>query len=741
MNELKLLGGAVLTGDAGATRLASRRHPMALLALLVTAPARTLSRGKLVGFLWPEVSERTARNRLTSAVYEIRSALGEDVLASVGSDLRLTGSTLVCDVLLFDDALAADDPEAAIRLYGGPFLDGFHLPDAAAFEQRVDRERDRLHREYLAALEALAGAAADRADAPAAARWWRRRVEETPHDTRVTVALMEALAAAGSRAEALRVADAHTALLETEFGTAPEPAFRELVDRLRHGSDPSPADPGPDSRSAAPPGPGAASAARDELPRRDELPARAVAVLPFHGVGGSAGTQALADGLHEDLLTELSRIAALTVISRTSVQRYRDGTRRIPKIARELGVGTIVEGSVQRAGGRMRLNVQLIDARTDAHRWVQRYDRDLEAATIFDVQAELAVRIAATLEAELTPAERERVGTEPPRDLEAFRLYAQGRALVDQRTRQAIGRAIDYFQRALDRDRRYALAWSGLADALALLEFYDYPAPTTDVGPLEAARQAVELAPDLGQGHASLGIIHSIRYQGPAALRELGRAVQLAPSYAEAHVWLGWVHLLRGAPEQALAPARRAVELDPLAPAHRVYLAETWLANGEPEAALAEAERARRLQPEYGLARFVEALVLHHLGRADEAEHAARATLDLVPPAGTPSHPEIRALLAAIRAATGDTAGARTILEEIRESGHAFSIGLALAALGETDAALDTFARVADWRSFSTEHFRYFFPRAMGPLRDEARYRELLEQLDSRWEGTRDSDR
>lgn len=712
MPRVKLLGGALVEDEGGmANPISSRRYPLALLALLSTAPSRTLSRGKLVGLLWPDAPERTARNRLTSCVYEVRHAFGDDALLSLGADVRLAGGGLDCDVRAFADAIERRDYRAAVALYSGPFLDGFALPDTPEFEHHVDRLRTRFQSDQRAALEALAEQAEEEGRADAAAHWWRERMSEEPHDSRVVRKLMDVLARNGSRAEALRIAARHVELLESEFGTSPDAEFTAFVERLQT----------PQSDVAT----GTSSAP-------SALPVRSIAVLPFENLGGTPDAELFAAGLHEDLLTELSRISGLTVISRTSLLRFRRTDQPLLEIARELGAGTIVEGAVQTAGGRVRLNVQLIDAATDSHRWVERYDRALSTDSILEIQTELARRIATTLEARLAPATATPMG-EPSGDLQAYRLYIQGRGLLDQRTRHEMYRSIDYFRRAIERDEAYGPAWSGLADALSILEFYHYPAPEAAPDPIDAARRAVALAPRSGPAHASLGIIQSIRQDGPAALRELETAITLAPSYAEAHAWLGWLHLLRGCPERALSVARRAVELDPLAPAFRAYLAETYLTLGRGGLALEEAVRAREIQPGYGLAHFMAGLALHHLGRQDEAREALEAALPLVPAGGTPSHAEIHATLGVVHAAAGDAAAARERLERVRDAGHPFSIGLAHAALGETGAAFDAFETTRDWRSFSTEHFRYFFPAVLGPMRRDARGRAILRMLDRRW--------
>lgn len=498
--------------------------------------------------------------------------------------------------------------------------------------------------------------------------------------------------------------------------------------------------------AAAAPGEGAeAAAAPRGGPEGEaaELDVRSVAVLPFQNLSGTEEAAPFAAGLHDDLLTELSRLSALTVISRTSLMAYRATDKSAPQIGRELGVGTIVEGAVQQAGRRVRLRVQLIDVRTDAHRWAERYDRELTTENIFEIQTELAREIAEVLRAELTPEERKRFegARVSTRDLEAYRLHAEGRRGLDQRTEEGIARAIDRFRRATDRDPDYAPAWAGLAEAVLLLRFYDYPAPEDVPDPRVAAERALELDPADAEAHASLGILHSLRQDGPAALRALRRAVELRPSHAEAHAWLGWVRLMVGSPRTASATAVRAVEIDPLAPAARAYLAEIRLAEGEAEQALREATRAHEIQPEYALACFMKGLALHHLERWTDAEQAFADALRLARPRGTPSRAEVRAALAANRAAAGDVSGAREELVRLEEAADPFSLGLARAAVGEVDGAFEAFGRVREWGSFETEHLRYFFPTALGPLRGDPRYEALIREVNRHWGVDPDEDR
>lgn len=740
MITFHVLGSPDLRGPAGrhlASPLAGAKR-LGLLAYLVLGGRRGMvRRDTLLGLFWPESDQGSARNALSNMLHQVRRALGGGALVGRGRDeVGIAPGALWCDALAFEAALGEGRLAEALELYRGDLLEGLFVTGAAAeFDEWLAGERSRLRGRAADAARALYEGAAAAGSAGEAVRWARWASALDPSDERAARRLMVLLDAGGDRAAALRVYDELAACLARLYEVEPSPETRALVEEVRRRGR---------SGAATSPAASARAARADFAPRaqgerlirpESPLPIRAVAVLPFENLSGSQDAEPFTLGLHDDLLTELSRISALTVIARTSVLRYRGTDRTIPEIARELGVGTIIEGGVQAADGRLRLNVQVIDAATAAHRWAERYDRELSARSIFELQGELAREIAGALEAQLTGRERTRVDGDRTRDLEAYRLCVQGRALLDQRTPAAMLRSVAYFQRAIDRDDEYALAWAGMADALSLLEFYHHDPPAGATDALVAALRAVELGPELGQAHASLGIIRSIRRQGAAALPALERAIELAPSHAEAHAWLGWLRLLRGEPGRALPSARRAVELDPLAPAFRAYLAETCLAAGRADEALAEAARARELQPEYGLAHFIEGLVQYHAGRPAEAEEALLAAAERVPPEGVPRHAEVHAAIAVVRAAAGEPAAARARLARIDGAAHPFSRGLALAALGDLEDAVAAFERVRTWDSFAVDHYRYFFPRELGPLRSELRFTRLVEAIDRTWCG------
>ena len=458
-----------------------------------------------------------------------------------------------------------------------------------------------------------------------------------------------------------------------------------------------------------------------------EIDDRSIAVLPFETLGQEKAT-AFTDGVHADVLTRLSSVSDLSVISRTSVMRYRTSEKTLPTIARELGVTWVLRGEVQEIGNEVQVSARLVNARTDRQVWAKSYRRELTAENLFQIQSEVTKQIVLSLEMQLSPEEERRVERTPTVDLDAYRLYIQGRAQLDQRTEDRMRRAVDYFERAIARDSSYALAWVGLADALWLLEDYGYAEPGSLLPRAgDAARRALALDPDLAEAHASLGMLHYKSREGPDAIRELELAVDLRASYAEAHSWLSWVLPLVGNPNDALERAKRAVELDPLSPEAVNHLSLSYLFNGEEERAVQEARRTQEISPDFGTGHFYEALALYHVGRLAEAKSILR---DLsVPWAG--SGP--LATLALAHVATGDTTRARELLDHLREVDQPFNVGLVLAALGEEELAFEAFQEVDRWGYWPTLAARYLFPGVLGPLREDPRYDRLLREVDRSW--------
>ena len=295
----------------------------------------------------------------------------------------------------------------------------------------------------------------------------------------------------------------------------------------------------------------------------DERPS--IAVLPFENRSRLDDDVFFVDGIHDDILTQLSKVGAIKVISRTSVEKFRETDLSTKQIAEQLGVKSILEGGVQRAGDRVRINVQLIDAGTDAHLWAESYDRELTAANIFAIQTEVAAAIAGALKATLTAGEKARVNAVPTQNLEAWESFQLGRQRLAKRTSVALMDAERYFRKAIELDPKFALAYSGLADSLAVsLDYTDAPRADT----LERAQSAVDVAlkldPGLADAWASAGLIEVQGDHRDRAEEMFRRAIGLNPNHAMARKWYGGLLLDLARFEESVAQLESAAKLDPL---------------------------------------------------------------------------------------------------------------------------------------------------------------------------------
>jgi len=298
-----------------------------------------------------------------------------------------------------------------------------------------------------------------------------------------------------------------------------------------------------------------------------ELPAKSIAVLPFDNLSRDPDNAYFAEGVQDEILTRLAKVADLKVISRTSTQRFKSTPSDLREIAKQLGVMNILEGSVQKANDQVRVNVQLINAMSDAHLWADTYDRKL--IDIFAVESEIAKTIADTLQAKLTGSEKQMMAAQPTSNTEAYELYHKGRSLWEKRSGDNIPKAIAFYEQAIARDPNYALAYAGLAQAYIILPFWagvdrlDASSKAKD-----AALKALRLDPNLAEAHLALGkVLFFSEIDLAGALREYQRAIELQPNDATAHHWLGNDTLAAlGRFEEAIAQGKRAVELDPLSP-------------------------------------------------------------------------------------------------------------------------------------------------------------------------------
>ncbi len=353
-----------------------------------------------------------------------------------------------------------------------------------------------------------------------------------------------------------------------------------------------------------------------------------IAVLPFTSRSVDPAHAMFADGIHDELLTSLANIGSLKVISRTSVMEYRDTTKNLRQIGKELAVATVLEGAVQRAGDNVRINVQLIDAGTDEHLWANTYDRKLNTENIFTIQTEIAAAISQKLKATLTPDEKERIARVPTANLQAYNLYLAGRQNLYQRKLENLQRARELFEQAIALDPKFAKAYSGLSDTLNIL-YVNYDALEPDeVFPKAAGLLDKALALDTEDAdiYASLGLLKNSRWntmQQPVDLEQsdaaFERAIALNPNHAQAVAWYASSKLDNSAYVEAIKLFERSLELDPLGRITQTNLAQSYVGLGEYRKALDLLLESARTNPDWPTAPESIGQHLAALGRLDEA--------------------------------------------------------------------------------------------------------------------------
>ena len=466
----------------------------------------------------------------------------------------------------------------------------------------------------------------------------------------------------------------------------------------------------------------------DEHKAASVIPEKSIAVLPFDNLSRDPDNAYFAEGVQDEVLTRLAKVADLKVISRTSTQRFKSAPENLPEIAKQLGVANILEGSVQRVGDQVRVNVQLINAFTDAHLWAEIYDRKM--TDIFAVESEIAKTIADTLQAKLTGSEKNAMAKMPTANPEAHELYLKGRFFWNKRTAADLRKSIEYFNEAIAKDPNYALAYAASAQSWLLLPAYDGGAPNDCFPKAETlAAKALALDPSCSDAHAAIGIVKSVYAFDPSgALAELQRAIELNPNDATAHHWLGNHPLSAlGQLDRALAEIERAQELDPLSLIINTNIGYTLLLSGRLDEAIAQLRKTLELDASFYYARSNLAQALELKGAFPEALAEYQKTIalsdDAVP----------LALLGHLYGQTGRKEEAQEILEKLRlrrEQRYtpAYSLAVVALALGDRDASLNWLEESYRERDgFDLELIR--FDPFLKSLHGDVRFEELAEKV------------
>jgi serine/threonine protein kinase/Flp pilus assembly protein TadD len=451
---------------------------------------------------------------------------------------------------------------------------------------------------------------------------------------------------------------------------------------------------------------------------------RAIAVLPFVNLSPDPENEFFADGITEDVITQLSKIHALTVISRTSVMAFKKRDQTLKEIAARLEVQTVVEGSVRRAGDRVRIVAQLIDAASDRHLWAETYDRRL--TDIFAIQSDVALHIADALRAELSPDEHSRIRRKPTDNLEAYQLFLQGRQAYLRFTEEGYREAIAFFERAIARDPDYGMAHATMAQVYVELgESGLLPATAAFPRAKEAVAEALRSDPGLGDAHRALAYLSAIwDYDWERAEREFKRALELNPNDADACDLYARVCSAQGRFDEALAMVRRAQELDPLIVA--VDFATALIRAGRYDEAVTAAESAAAVRPGYPRALATLGWAYLKSGRTDEG------IAQLERAAASQETVQWRAQLGHAYAITGRTEKAREVLRELEQKATEsfvapYHLAFVYTGLGELDKAMDLIEQAFAERGGAVYGIKGSF--LFTPLHGFPRFEALLHRM------------
>jgi TolB-like protein/Tfp pilus assembly protein PilF len=454
---------------------------------------------------------------------------------------------------------------------------------------------------------------------------------------------------------------------------------------------------------------------------------KSIAVLPFENLSEDKANAYFADGIQEEILTRLAGIADLKVISRTSTQRYQSRPRNLTQIAKELGVANILEGSVQKAGDRARISVQLINAQTDSHLWADTYDRKL--TDVFLVETDIAKTIADSLKAKLTHSERRAIALRPTANTEAYELYLKGRFFWNKRTGTDLRKAIDYFNHAIAKDPNYALAYAGLADCYDLLCEYSEVSPKESYPKAKAAAiKALELDDSLGEAHTSLAYsLINYDWDWRNAEREYQRAIQLNPNHATAHQWYAECLSILGRHTEAIAEIKRAQELDPLSLIINQGVGGKYLYARRYDEAMAQFQRTLELYPQFPPTHQRLAWCYVQKRMYDEAIAEMQRAVEF-----SGNSTQMIAALGYTYAAAGRRDIAQNIIAELEQRSKEsyvddYCIATIHAALGEKDKAFALLNQASAERSYWMPYLKTDFQ--LDNLRSDSRFDALLQRV------------
>jgi TolB-like protein/DNA-binding winged helix-turn-helix (wHTH) protein/Flp pilus assembly protein TadD len=454
---------------------------------------------------------------------------------------------------------------------------------------------------------------------------------------------------------------------------------------------------------------------------------RSLAVLPLENLSADASQSYFADGMTDELITDLAQISALRVISRTSVMVYKGARKPLPQIARELNVDAVVEGTVLRSGDQVRITAQLIEASTDKHLWSQSYEGELRDSLA--LQNTVARAIADQIRINLTPQEQAALKSVKVVNPQAYESFLKGRYFWNKRTADGLKVALAYFNQAIEEDSKYAEAYSGLADTYALLGDWQYAVMTPKEAfpkAKAAAIKALELDNALGEAHNSLAfVLDGFDWDFNSAGNEFRRAIELNPGYATAHHWYAWHLSLLGRYDEAIAEMKKAENLDPLSLIINADLAELLVLAHSYDESIQQSRKTIEMDPNFALAhnQLAQAYLQKHM----YAEAVAELQKAVQISGGSPT---CKANLARAYVVSGKRSEALELLSELKKRSNpgysnASEIAIVYASLGDKDQAMTWLEKGYEERFNPGVLLRPGFD----PLRSDSRFQSLVHRI------------
>jgi len=456
-------------------------------------------------------------------------------------------------------------------------------------------------------------------------------------------------------------------------------------------------------------------------------PRNRIAILPFTNMSPDPDDEYFADGMTEELISTMSKVGGLKVIARTSVMGYKGSQKKVSDVAKELEVGTVLEGSVRKAGDRLRITAQLIDSRTSDHLWVESYDRRLD--DVFAVQSDVAKQVAEALRVRILSPEIKRIEKKPTESTTAYTLYLRGRCLWNTRRIEDVRKAAELFEQAVKEDPGFALGYTGLADCSLILHNRGFDLQANLEKAKRMVAKALELDPGLAEAHATRGLALENEHNLREAEEEFRKAIELKPNYAFAHMWYHGLLLCQLRWDESLQQVEKALELDPLSPVINYNYGNYYDAKREYGKALELFKRATTLDPDYTPGRYQLVISYGRMKMFDDMKREAAAFMELLTRLG---YPHVRPVAdATIAFLENDAPNMRRLLPQLESLIHGPGSTTILIAkihfcLGEIDKGFEWLNRSFS-RGDDISDIKY--DPDLDEIRSDPRYLDLLKRL------------